>query len=273
MWSRPFLFVCIVSACSLGVHAGTLHDKARSGDISFFDDNTEVFEEDPEAKEDLNAREERTGQTPLMAASLAGKHLVVDKLLRLGADHTITEKDGYNPPHGVAFQGRPEAARALIRHGVPVDVAHADGFTPLHRTVWGQKSHHLLTAKILVKEGGANVDHLDAQGFPPSHRALESQWVEMLNALLIMGADPNIKTRLLGDTLLHAAVKAQNVEMVKLVLEAGGDITVENTQGQTPKELAKQLPSAEVQALLDDASVKRRREIFGNSQKEAKEEL
>ena len=34
---------------------------------------TEVFAEDEQARADLDAREEGTGQTPLMAASLAGK--------------------------------------------------------------------------------------------------------------------------------------------------------------------------------------------------------
>lgn len=38
MWPRPLLLLCVVAAC----HAGILHDKARSGEISFFDDNTEV---------------------------------------------------------------------------------------------------------------------------------------------------------------------------------------------------------------------------------------
>jgi ankyrin repeat protein len=197
--------------------------------------------------------------------------------LRLGADHTITERDGYNPPHGVAFQGRPEAARALIRHKVPVDVPHADGFTPLHRTVWGGKPHHVLTAKILVSEGGANVNRLDAEGYTPAHRALEAQWVEMLNALIILGADPNIQTPLAGNTLLHGAVTAQSVEIVKLVIEAGGDITIANKKGETSKELAAQLPSAEIQALLNEASGRRRSEIFGGGgaekEKEKKEEL
>lgn len=269
MWSRSCILLCIVSACRLRVHAGILHEKARSGDITFFD--TEAFQEGKQAMADLNAREEVTDQTPLMAASLAGKHLVVDKLLRLGADHTITEKDGYSPPHGVAFQGRPEAARALIRHKVPMDVPHADGFTPLHRTIWGGKPNHLSTANILVKEGGANVNHRDAEGFTPAHRALDSRWVEMLNALLNLGADPNLQTRVLGDTLLHGAVKTQDVEIVKLVLRAGGDITIKNKKGQSSMELAAELPSAAIQALMAKASARRRSEIFGRGEADEKE--
>jgi len=64
----------------------------------------------------LTQQEAGTLQTPLMAASLAGQANAVDTLLSMGADYTIPEKDGYNPPHGVAFQGRAEAARMLIKH-------------------------------------------------------------------------------------------------------------------------------------------------------------
>jgi ankyrin repeat protein len=45
------------------------------------------------------------GQTPLMAAVLTGSYDVVDILLRLGADATIGEADGYTPMHGAGFQG------------------------------------------------------------------------------------------------------------------------------------------------------------------------
>ena len=151
-----------------------------------------------------------------------------------------------------------------------MDVAHADGFTPLHRTVWGGKPQHLLTAEILVK-GGADVDHLDAQGFPPSHKALDARWVEMLRALLDMGADPNIRTRLRGDTLLHAAVRAQSVDIVALVVEAGGDVSVKNDNGLTPKGLAKQMPSTEIRALMETSAIRRRGEHADGVEKQAKE--
>ena len=253
-----------------------LHEKAREGDLQFFDDNAEVFQKDEQAMAELNAQEEGTDQTPLMAASLAGRNLIVDKLLSLGADPHITERDGYNPPHGVAFQGRPEAARALIKHNVPMDVPHGDGFSPLHRTVWGGRRNHLLTARVLVKEGGANVDRQDAEGFTAAHRALDSNWVEMLKELLALGTNPNLKSHLFQDTLLHAAVKSQDAQIVELVLEAGGDITIKNKKGQSPKELAAEMPSAKIQALMDKASARRRSEIFGggeDAEEKKKEEL
>lgn len=49
------------------------------------------------------------GQTPLMAATLAGQTEVVRHLLDVHhANPAIPEKDGYTPMHGCCFQGRAE---------------------------------------------------------------------------------------------------------------------------------------------------------------------
>ena len=90
----------------------------------------------------------------------------------------------------------------------------------------------------------------------------------MVKALLDLGAKPNIKTHEHGSTLLHTAVKNQDAEVVKLLLEAGGDITVKNKKGQSPLNLAALMPSAEVKTLLEKASVQRRREVFGDDGKD-----
>jgi serine/threonine-protein kinase TNNI3K len=45
------------------------------------------------------------GQTPLMAAVLAGSLEAADMLLQLGADPLIGEVDGYTPMHAAAFEG------------------------------------------------------------------------------------------------------------------------------------------------------------------------
>eukprot|EP01063_Lacrimia_lanifica_P018792 TRINITY_DN25732_c0_g1_i1.p2 TRINITY_DN25732_c0_g1~~TRINITY_DN25732_c0_g1_i1.p2 ORF type:complete len:190 (+),score=53.56 TRINITY_DN25732_c0_g1_i1:79-648(+) len=94
------------------------------------------------------------GQTPLMFGCLTGKVKAVEVLLRLGADTTIGEKDGYTPPHGAGFQGRAEVMRALHAHGVDVNQRHSDGYLPLHRAAWGQSQGHADVIKFLVKEAG-----------------------------------------------------------------------------------------------------------------------
>ena len=245
---RSFIHLVVFVALSLlgTCHGSVAHDKAREGDVAFFSDDF--------SRVALNERETRSGQTPLMAASLAGKHLVVDRLLTLGADPTIAEKDGYNPPHGVAFQGRADATTVLIQHGVPVDDAHEDGYTPLHRTVWGMRQRHIDTARVLVRDGGADPDGLDSDGLPPSHRAASRGWKEMVEALLELGADATLQAGESGDTLLHVAVRSQSVELVGAVLRGGGDAGAKNAKGTTARGLAKTLPSTDIRKLLSGAS-------------------
>ena len=236
------LLLCIVAFVLPVARAGASHRSARQGDVAYFSSG------DFDSNE-LDEREPGSGQTPLMAASLAGQHLVVKALLELGADHSIGEKDGYTPPHGVAFQGRPEAAAVLIEHDIRVDEAHEDGYTPLHRTVWGGQRNHIETARVLLEEGKADPDALDAKGLSAAHVAAERKNDEMVRTLLRLGADPNLQTKT-GDTLLHAAVNAQRPKMVQAVIWAGGDKSLANARGQTARDMAESLPSEEVRALL-----------------------
>jgi len=87
---------------------------------------------------DINTKDEKSGQTCLMAASLRGKIDIVKYLIEQGADASIGEMMGYKPPHGAAFQGRPDVMQAFIDSGIDVNEFHEDGFPPLHRTCWGK---------------------------------------------------------------------------------------------------------------------------------------
>lgn len=104
---------------------------------------------------DINIKDERSGQTCLMACTLRGKYKVVQYLLEQGADPTIPEKDGYTPPHGAGFQGRPEVMRILREVG-NIDVinsSHPDGFAPFHRACWGREERHAALVQYLIDIG------------------------------------------------------------------------------------------------------------------------
>ena len=101
-----------------------------------------------------------------MAAVLSGKLRAVQLLLKLGADTTVPEKDGYTPMHGAAFQGRAEIARVLIEHGLDPSDRHADGYTPLHRACWGHEQRHTDTVRVLL-EAGVPPDEPTSHGRKP----------------------------------------------------------------------------------------------------------
>ena len=103
---------------------------------------------------DINSKDERTGQTCLMASTLRGKDKILRYLLKNGADATIPERDGYTPPHGSGFQGRIETMRLLKETGVDIlNAEHPDGFYPLHRACWGREPRHSEVVEYLLELG------------------------------------------------------------------------------------------------------------------------
>ena len=76
---------------------------------------------------DIDYQHPRTGQTPLMSASLGGKAKLIDLLLAHGANPKVPEMDGYTPVHGAGFQGRVEAMRSLVKAGLDFGDVHIDG--------------------------------------------------------------------------------------------------------------------------------------------------
>merc|ERR1712096_368911 len=140
----------MLAACLQGAHAGKVHEAARSNDVA----KLTALKTEGKLEKDLNQPEKGSGQTPLMAATLAGAADSVKFLLEQNADATIGEKDGYTPFHGAGFQGRAEVAKHLLAHGLNPSDRHSDGSTPLHRACWGREMRHTEMVRFLVKEGG-----------------------------------------------------------------------------------------------------------------------
>ena len=93
------------------------------------------------------------GQSPTMQGVLQGKAKAVEKLIALGADLTVPEKDGYTPMHGAGFQGRAKVAKLLAAAGVDVNAVHADGYAPIHRACWGTQQRHAETVEAMLALG------------------------------------------------------------------------------------------------------------------------
>jgi len=78
------------------------------------------------------------GHTPLMYATINGKHRAFKALLTKGqADTSIANADGYTVMHVAAEKGNMKIIQNLITSGVSAKDVHADGLAPLHRAVLG----------------------------------------------------------------------------------------------------------------------------------------
>ncbi|GMH68978.1 hypothetical protein TL16_g05053 [Triparma laevis f. inornata] len=105
------------------------------------------------------------GQTPLMAATLAGQTEVVRHLLDVHhANPAIPEKDGYTPMHGCCFQGRAEVCKVLIAHGINPRERHSDGYEPAFRATWGKTPNHVEALKVMLTAGKVPLDAMGPKG-------------------------------------------------------------------------------------------------------------
>jgi len=132
------------------------------------------------------------GQTPLLVAAREGYTLIVQELLKAGADPRRV--DGLikaTPGHKAGYQGHPEIVYLLTQHGLEIDAQGPyNGYTALHDAVW---NGHTETVKAFL-EAGARTDLRGHDGRAPLDMAKEDGYdkcVALLNAHAAEGAhDP-----------------------------------------------------------------------------------
>lgn len=140
--------------CVAGVRGGEVNNPAFDAAVQD-DDEAAIrgyIKEDPSLLDYIGIG----GQSPLVHAVLAGKLTAVKTLLDLGADTTLTEKDGYNVLHAAGFQGRAEILSVLLENVEGLDPStdvHEDGFYPMHRACWGREQRHTDTVQVFLENG------------------------------------------------------------------------------------------------------------------------
>ena len=205
----------------------------------------------------VNTVEPTQGQTALMWA-IAERHPdVVKALVAAHADLKLATKQGFAPIHFAARVGDLESLKALLAAGVEIDyptqAGAAAGYTPL---LVATLRAQIETALYLL-DHGAN-PNADAPGFTPLHWASTS-WegyasnpvygfedpmsgipdrqgkLKLVKALLAHGANVNARmtkrqpsfatgyTDGVGATPLLLAASVDDVEMMKILLDAGAD--------------------------------------------------
>ncbi|MEZ4668276.1 MAG: ankyrin repeat domain-containing protein [Anaerolineae bacterium] len=178
----------------------------------------------------------------LFAAVKKDNPEMVRWLLGHGADANI--QDGYQ--HSVlskaATWGANACVKLLIEAGANV---HAEDH------VQSQPISDAATPEIarLLVEAGADINFVSGQGYTLLKYAAESIKVEMVRALLEMGADTDAETKRYSTTPLYVAVQQDDLEIARLLLEAGANPNAQNADHWFPLSNAQSIEM--VQLLLD----------------------
>lgn len=170
-----------------------------------------------------NTKDAASLATPLHITA-TGNALIKNSLKLMGADNLI--------PQHESKMDAPRACRVLIENGAMVDAEDLDGVTPL---MIAAMDGSVETAKVLIT-GKANVNHTDSKGRTP-----------LIHAVLPVSAKADISLSNVSAATaakLKPAVEkgltdyADVVGTVKLLLEAGADVTIKDAAGKTARDYA-----------------------------------
>eukprot|EP01063_Lacrimia_lanifica_P040854 TRINITY_DN9406_c0_g2_i1.p1 TRINITY_DN9406_c0_g2~~TRINITY_DN9406_c0_g2_i1.p1 ORF type:complete len:508 (+),score=169.69 TRINITY_DN9406_c0_g2_i1:133-1656(+) len=147
--------------------------------------------------------------------------------------------DEVSPDHGsvlhtaARYSEREGFILNLLKHGADIDVRDAAGRPPLTTAILSETS---VVRQLL--ELGADVHLADAQGYPPIHHACRKN-PAICDLVLAFGGDPNYQPDATGRSVLHEAVRRDDLEVVEvLALHPATNFTQPTRDGRLPVDYA-----------------------------------
>lgn len=208
-----------------------------------------------------------------LTAIKTGDQDKVEEYLELepGLANTRTEQ-GVSAILLAIYSNEPGIARSLVGRSAKVDIFEAaalgdldrvaelveadpslvnafaqDGFQPLGLASYF--GHLTVVEYLLVKGAEVNSASRNASQVMPLHSAVAHQHLEIAQALLEQGADPNATQA--GDfTPLHGAAQNGQVKMIQLLLDYGAQVNAPSGDKRTPLDFASEQGHREAADLL-----------------------
>ena len=185
--------------------------------------------------------------TPLHVAASRGQSAVAQLLIDHGADvHGRGEDSVWTPLVFAAYRGHFEVAKVLIENGAGVT---ADEGNPIHYS--GQRKHKGI-CRLLVEHGAIDdlieSDDSDVLNLFRAAYSYDSETVKEILARRPELVDCRDKD---GRTALHEACTHGDTKTVRALLKCGADVTIKDTNGQTPADRAAAHNQHAVTKILD----------------------
>ncbi|MBN2788612.1 MAG: ankyrin repeat domain-containing protein [Candidatus Delongbacteria bacterium] len=230
------------------------------------------------------------GVTPSYFASASGNLQLIKYMEENGADFENISPSGVTPLHFAASNGNNQMLKYFIDKGFDVNAKNTAGQTPI---VWAVARNNVEAIKLL-KDNSADINYVDEHEqnllfIAASRKAKESfelllsygldinskdkydqtpltnavhSGKEMVEYLLEKGAEPapiecmNGNTcRIEGNTPLHGAMYANDLEVVKALVDHKAPVNIQDKDGVTPLAIAVRNGSADiVKFLLDEGA-------------------
>ena len=175
-----------------------------------------------------------SGLTPMhCAASKSDK--TIELLFRAGADIEAKDHNMRTPLHLSSRSKIIEGTRLLLQYGANTRAKDLDSATPLHYAAKNESTFCYYSLILLLVNAKADVEAMDNTGSTPLHWAATNVWRGAMEALLYVGADPNIANSR-GATPLHSATQIGGglCENLSLLIKAKANVNAVDNSGSTP---------------------------------------
>lgn len=176
----------------------------------------------------VNAVDPELGNSPLHLAATVGHELLVQGLIRAGANLGVRNVNRLSPVDIAALNGRAEVAVALAQAGADLTGYDFHGMTPLH--VAAQAGHVHMIAPLLG--AGVQLEAQDYRGRTALYYAVREGQLGMAQELMDFGAglyavDPAVG----GGTPLHVAVRQGDLGVAEYFIRLGADMNALDDAG------------------------------------------
>ncbi|XP_069095025.1 protein phosphatase 1 regulatory subunit 12B isoform X2 [Pleurodeles waltl] len=191
-----------------------------------------------------------------LAACSSGDTEEVKRLLARGADINTANVDGLTSLHQACIDENLDMVKFLVESGADVNQQDNEGWTPLHAVA---SCGYLNIAEYLISHG-ANVAPVNSEGEVPLDLAEEATMKDLLleqvkkqgidleiarkeeEQLLLQDARQwlnsrkieDVKHKRSGATALHVAAAKGYLEAMRLLIQAGYNLNVQDVDGWTP---------------------------------------
>ena len=207
-----------------------LHAAAAAG----YGPGAELLLAQPDVRRTINEFQTYSqGFTPLMEAVNANQPAIAAKIVAAGGDVNAKDHQKRHSLFIAVEQGSVECAQLLISLGADVGKSPGAGYNQQQMVhAIAQKNYRQMLALLFA--AGANLDVKNAQGQTPLNLAAEGVDKEKIQALLDLGADPNIPNsygrRPLDAVMDHygysygyGTANGSHDEIIGLLLKSGAD--------------------------------------------------
>ena len=158
------------------------------------------------------------GIAPLSVCAENAPTPILERMIAAGAAVDAADRAGQTPLMWAAARGRIDNMKLLVARGAKVNGQSAKGFTPLFFSL----KSHVAEAPVALLELGADPDYVAPDGTSVVQLAMYQKDYEFAAQMIARGANLTAFDRN-GNQLLHAAVLANQPQLVQVLLAKGAD--------------------------------------------------